>query len=40
MITRENYYTGEVLKYFKSFNGGQGLDHWSPLQAKTLQGLC
>ena len=36
MITRENYYTGEVLKYFKSFNGGQGLDHWSPSSSQNF----
>ena len=36
MITRENYYTGELLKYFKSFNGGQGLDHWSPSSSQNF----
>ena len=36
MITRENYYAGELLKYFKSFNGGQGLDHWSPSSSQNF----
>ena len=36
MITKTDYYTGEVLKYFKNFNGGQGLDHWSPSSSQNF----
>ena len=30
MILKQDHIKKEILDYFKSFNGGKGLDHWSP----------
>ena len=36
MILKQDYITKEILDYFKSFNGGQGLDHWSPSSSQNF----
>ena len=36
MITKTIITQGELLKYFKNFNGGQGLDHWSPSSSQNF----
>jgi hypothetical protein len=36
MILKQDHITKEILDYFKSFNGGQGLDHWSPSSSQNL----
>ena len=36
MILKQDYITKEILDYFKNFNGGQGLDHWSPSSSQNF----
>ena len=36
MILKQDHITKEILDYFKSFNGGQGLDHWSPSSSQNF----
>ena len=36
MILKQDHITKEILDYFKSFNGGKGLDHWSPSSSQNF----
>jgi len=36
MILKQDHIKKEILDYFKSFNGGKGLDHWSPSSSQNF----